>query len=879
MGVPKIVMLTVLPLLAFSSPLDTKSEKSETAASASRTTSDPESETSGRTELNLLGKTDTESGESRRNENVQFNPIDNNALKELNKRLGTTATVIPEFKADQRYFGAEFGNSPGRGVHVASPGASKIHGTLFYGHGNSSLQARSFFQVGDVKPAQEHDYGFNVGVPVWSGAYLSVDAGQRKLRGNVNGNVLVPKADERTPLTDDPQLRPLVEQFLSAYPAELPNRTDVNERALNTNSQQRIDDNHAGLRLDQTIGARDSLTLKYDYVQQRVTAFQLVAGQNPDTTTRVQRGRTTWNRQWTVRTLTNFTMAFDRIGSQLFPEKNAVGPLVLSSHALEMLGPSSSIPIDRMQNLYRPAGEIRHMRGDHNLYAGFDSRRRQYNGYESSSHRGTIWFRNDFGRDSIKNLRMGIASKMSGAYGHIYRGFRRWEHGFYVGDDWKAKTNLTLTLGLRYEPASTPNEVNNFSEIPFRGDRNNFAPRFGFAWRAPGRWGVVRASYGLMYGEIFPTTFGQLRYNPPLNAKFELEVPDLRLPVEELLRQAAENDVKNTLISVSPDLATPYGHQYNFSWEPRLSDDVSLQLGYVGSRSKKLLGMWAYNRARVVPGIEQSSSTVQERRPDQNWGEVRTVRNGSSGYYDAALATVVVRRWTGFSAEASYWFSKALDLGSTYTNTAAGRDAFGSVSPYQDNVHGAMKALSSFDQPHSFLVRGTYEIPWMDGGPSWMRAALQSWNLGAVVLLKSGTPFSVSAGADSPGYGNVDGSSGDRPHLLDPSILGRTIGHPDTSAQLLPREAFRFMEPTEKQGNLGRNTFRKGSISNVNAMLSRTFPLGSDRQVVFRAESVNLLNTPQFADPGRSLTSDDFASITNTLNDGRAFRFLLQFYF
>ena len=62
-----------------------------------------------RVELNLLGKEDATKGESRRNENVQFNLVDNNALKELNVRLGATATLVQEFRADRGYFGAEFG--------------------------------------------------------------------------------------------------------------------------------------------------------------------------------------------------------------------------------------------------------------------------------------------------------------------------------------------------------------------------------------------------------------------------------------------------------------------------------------------------------------------------------------------------------------------------------------------------------------------------------------------------------------------------------------------------------------------------------------------------------------------------------------------------
>jgi hypothetical protein len=110
-------------------------------------------------------------------------------------------------------------------------------------------------------------------------------------------------------------------------------------------------------------------------------------------------------------------------------------------------------------------------------------------------------------------------------------------------------------------------------------------------------------------------------------------------------------------------------------------------------------------------------------------------------------------------------------------------------------------------------------------------------------------------------------------------VLGRVIGHPDTSSSLLPARAFTFMNPYDLRGNLGSNTFRKGAIRNLNAALSRQWEVRGATTLMFRAESVNLLNTPQFGDPGRELTSPNFGQITNTLNDGRVFRFTLQFGF
>ena len=83
--------------------------------------------------------------------------------------------------------------------------------------------------------------------------------------------------------------------------------------------------------------------------------------------------------------------------------------------------------------------------------------------------------------------------------------------------------------------------------------------------------------------------------------------------------------------------------------------------------------------------------------------------------------------------------------------------------------------------------------------------------------------------------------------------------------------------PAERAGSLGRNTFRKGKIANVNASLSRRFPIRSEWSMELRAETINLFNTPQFAEPGMALTSPNFGQINNTLNDGRTFRFQLKF--
>ena len=255
-------------------------------AETSSSSQGPEAE---RTTLNLLGEVDSNSGESRRNENVEITLIDNNVLKELNIRMGPTATIVEEFDADKGYFGREFGGQASRQIHLAPSPVSRVHGNVYESHGNSLFSARSFFQVGDVKPARVNDYGFQLGSPLWRGANFFVSGNQQRNRGSVNGNVLVPRPDERTPLATDPATREFVSRILESYPDIAPNRTDINPRALNTNAPQEIDNDTVSARLDQALSDSDGLLTSYRFKTQKVEGFQLVRGQNPDTTTRSPR--------------------------------------------------------------------------------------------------------------------------------------------------------------------------------------------------------------------------------------------------------------------------------------------------------------------------------------------------------------------------------------------------------------------------------------------------------------------------------------------------------------------------------------------------------------------------------------------------------------
>jgi hypothetical protein len=296
-----------------------------------------------------------------------------------------------------------------------------------------------------------------------------------------------------------------------------------------------------------------------------------------------------------------------------------------------------------------------------------------------------------------------------------------------------------------------------------------------------------------------------------------------------------------------------------------------LNVGYIGTRTHKLLTGWYTNRAIPAANPQDNlTQNINQRRPDPHYFDYRRVINAGRGYYDAARVSLITPNWHRLSADVSYWFSKAIDNGFNYTNTATGDDAKNVQAQQEYFMREDTKGLSSFDQPHAFLARVTYSTPKLRDR---VMTPFSNWMLSSVILVKNGTPFTLFSGSDGPGFGNVDGVPSDRIDVIDPRVLGRTIGNPDTAPLLMPRSAFRYMQPGVYRGNIGVNTFRRGAIRNWNAAIGRTWTIRRESSFTFQAEAINLTNTPQFAEPGKELASPNFGQITNTLNDGRTFQF------
>jgi hypothetical protein len=162
----------------------------------------------------------------------------------------------------------------------------------------------------------------------------------------------------------------------------------------------------------------------------------------------------------------------------------------------------------------------------------------------------------------------------------------------------------------------------------------------------------MRAMYTTAFSQIPPVTYQQVRNNPPLVRYVMVNDPPLVDPLAGV--DLNDPNLRYSPTVLAPDLKTTYAHQYNATFERQFAGASTLRLGYVGSRTIKLLNVYPLNRAEPVPGIPLTTSTVDLRRPDQRYAEVRWVVNGGLAWYDAAL-------WSGpRNCAAGCWCRRAI---------------------------------------------------------------------------------------------------------------------------------------------------------------------------------------------------------------------------
>ena len=817
------------------------------------------------------------------NPNVFIVKLDTNEIKRNLDKRGAEVEFLPEFRAQENYYGAVSGY-PLRRVEILRPRPplKSLHGSVYELHQNSALNARSFFTAGKLQPSRRNEYGFTVGGPV-IGQKVSFDFAWSQVRdsGNVNGNVLAPLANERTPRSSDPAVNAVIGGLLKAYPEQLPNLPSVSIRQLNANAVRDIRSTAFSSRLDYRLRESDLLAFEQRFFDSAEEPFQIVVGDNPVTFLRPQSFHVSEIHTFSPSTVARLSFNFDRLAVRLDATKQyrnllsplgiAVVPEVYFGQELTGLGPGGSYPRRRVENRFHVAPEVTHVAGKHTLSAGFRMTRLRINDLQSDNSRGEFSFDRNFGRSAVENFLLGTPTSFTIALGDFYRGFRNWENAFSVQDTFRASRRLTFSLGLRYEIITAPVEVNNLTAIAYSTDANNFAPQFGFAWNPGGGKTTLRGGYGIAFGSVFPILYQHARFNPPAVRIIKVDNPNLLDPLRGVDRSAA-GQTRSELNLLSPDLVVPYTHVYNFGIERGLPGNLFFRIGYIGSRTFKITTRFVSNRAGVVPGIPITTATINLRRPDPRYLEIKTYSGGTNGYFDGVQLYVDKRMSRGLTWNARYTFSKAIYSGDTYEAQVDG----GFHNSVNEDVVGDLKGLARFDTPHALTVGYRYELPWLRGKPGLASALLGGWKISGTSTFKSGTPTHAHTGSDSPGWGNVDGVGGDRPNLLNTAILWKSLDHPDRSPLIFRREYFDTNLPPGGRGNLGYETFRNDGINNWNLAVEKDFAVKDNSSLQFRAEFFNASNAPQFDEVAHTIATETFGKIINTANKGRVIQLGLR---
>lgn len=844
------------------------------------------------------------------NPNIFVYQIDTNSVRNrLQIVRGADTQYIPAHPAEQNYYGAEYG-APMQQFELIRPRTllNSWRGSANMFLQNSVLNARNFFNVGPLLPSRSSGYGLAGGGPLGSRKVsVLLQFNQSFTSGMVNGNIQAPLADERTPGATDPRVRAVITDLLQAYPADLPNLPGVSLRQLNSNAPRDINTADGLARLDYKPLAGSLLAMRYSVNDYDEDPFQIVAGQNPQTNLRNQGAHFSWTQSFSPITIGRFGFHFDRSTALLEPTGRfsqllrslgtSTVPDIDISEEISGIGAGEQFPRRRIQNRFEPYVDLSRVMGRHSVKVGWSSARVRLNDLQSDSGRGTIRFAAENGRTAVENFLLGIPSTYTQAVGELYRGFRNWEHSWFIEDQIRVSKTFNFSLGVRYELMTAPQEVNGLTDVGFHTDKNNFAPRAGFAWNPRGGRTVLRASYGMSYGTIFPGTYQTTRFNPPQIQVLRVDAPDFLNPLGGNARALVPQR-----FLLSPDLVIPYSHQYTFGIERPLPWNSSFRLAYVGTRSFHLLSQGYYNRARPVPGVAATTSNIQARRPDQRYSAVKIVESNGIAYYDAFQARFDKRLARGLSFRATYTFSKSIDTGEDFTNTAIDvqSERGGSTSEFGSRF-ADMRGWSLFDTPHALALSYTYELPFRPASGGWKATILKGWQISGITTFQSGTPFHLHTGSDSPGFGNVDGETGDRPNILKPSLLGKSFDNPDTTPALLGAGTCKPPDPAGTpnriayfrcanfdnnievgmRSNMGFNVFRKDGTNNWNFALAKSFnlPGARERTMLFRTEVLNLMNHAQFQKPGNALSNPTFGKIINTVNKGRQIQFSLRLNF
>jgi Carboxypeptidase regulatory-like domain/TonB dependent receptor len=569
------------------------------------------------------------------------------------------------------------------------------------------------------------------------------------------------------------------------------------------------------------------------------------------------------------------------------------------------IGPNGSLPQGTpVDNYYQMFDAVTYTRGNHTFKFGGEARRLITTALFLPRQRGDYIYTNF---DQLITDAPPDFSNLRGVGESSFVG-NQWNFFAFVQDDWKITPRLTLNLGLRYEYTSLPRSarvqaMNSIADVPGvitfdvpKTDKNNFAPRIGFAYAPVGtsRLGrfffgtggqsAVRANFAVTYYTNFQN-LPQLALPPQAQAElnFDAAVAVLGLdPNAPFLQNGGLPAILPPVTTAAdaraitqgriPDQISPYSISWALSYQRELSSNMTLELRYLSTRGRHLPIQLRLNTG-VVPSnlniptffseptaaqlasLTTTLGNIPRRRALEAYGFLSELAEHSpvgNSQYDAGSVSLTRRFSGGFAFTGAYTWSKTIDDSTNELNTSAvnprrPQDAF--------NLRDE-RGLSALDIPHRMSASFVYDLPFFNrSGNRFVKTALGGFQLSAIFQAQSGQPITPISGVDS--NRNFD-SAGDRT-ILNPTGTPNTgsavralnaagaevaLGSASTVAYVANNPNAQYIQAGPgARANAGRNTLRTRGFNRTDATILKEFNLVSERlKLQVGAEIYDLFN-------------------------------------
>jgi len=794
-----------------------------------------------------------------------------------------------------------------------------------------------FAPAGEPKPKYlRNQFGGAIGGPIRrESTFFFADYEGTRSREGITRITNVPTAEERVgnfsnslfgvprnPFTNLPFdggtippffIHPVGRAIAALYP--LPNR-NVPFQNFVSSPTQRDDNDSFDVRIDHRLTDKADLAFRYSFGDRDLfepftgPSFSVVPGFGDFVKRRSQNGMVALTWVLTPNLVNETRGAFSRVAASvtqeasvlnsevglptISPRERDLGLSFITITGFSPLGDEGNNPQKSVTNVYQLLNNASYVRGNHLFKFGGDIRFSQQNAFRDVESRGRLQFSPFFQLtgNALSDMLLGFPLLTSVARVDNPQQIRTASYNFFINDSYRVTPRLTLTAGLRYEYNSPPVDAedratvfdlatrnivpvgtNGVPRSGFDADKNNFAPRVGFAWTI-GENTVVRGGYGVYYDQSPLAPAESLYFNSPFfdnNIFFSL--PGLPLTLSDPFPAFFPFPLPDSALAIQRDLRTGYMQHWNFNIERQLGSKTVLEVAYVGSKGTKLLTARDINQPQpsaLPPGLPFVP------RPDPRFDDIDLLESRGNSNYNALQARFQQRLFHGLTSLASYTWSKSIDDASNFFSSA-GDPNF----PQNSFDVAAERGRSNFDVRHRLSLSYSYALPFGKGrhylaDDGWVSTVLTGWESHGIITMQSGRPFTVALlpEIDNSGTGRsiLGFGANDRPNVAGNAELSTR-----TPERWFNTAAFAFPAPGTF-GDAGRNILDGPGFQNVNASLMKNTALTERVNLQFRAEVFNLLNHPNFNLPDNFLGSPTFGRISSA-RDPRHIQFGLKLLF